>query len=201
MLLDGTNPNGNSIPDFNISKADSENAQIKIGNKIYSLEDYLNSNPPIVWFADGSSLQGNEFVEIKSVIRPYPVEALISWNWVGVDLSKEAQGVNPIQIDSIQYKTLQILKQQDFDIIYDDDYSGEIADIITIKETTDSINVQFYHLKFAKDGLVSSRVDNFYEVCGQAQKSIHWKHKSGSEFFNTYYAEKRKRKMVFKKSY
>lgn len=200
LLLDVTNPNGNSIPDFNISKADSENAQIKIGNKIYSLEDYLNSNPPIVWFADGSSLQGNEFVEIKSVIRPYPVEALISWSWVGVDLSKEAQGVNPIQIDSIQYKTLQILKQQDFDIIYDDDYSGEIADIITIKETTDSIDVQLYHLKFAKDGLVSARVDNFYEVCGQAQKSIHWKHKSGSEFFQHLLRREEKKKNGFSRS-
>lgn len=38
-------------------------------------------------------------------------------------------------------------------------------------------------MKFAKDGLVNTRVDNFYEVCGQAQKSIHWKHKSGFEFF------------------
>ena len=46
-----------------------------------------------------------------------------------------------------------------------------------------SLFVQFYHLKFAKEGLVNTRVDNFYEVCGQAQKSIHWKHKSGFEFF------------------
>lgn len=199
-LLEVTDLKGHSIPDFNISKADSENAQIKIGNKIYSLEDYLNSNPPIVWFADGSSLQGNEFVEIKSVIRPYPVEALIPWNWGSVDLSKEAQGVNPIQIDSIQYKTLQILEQQDFDIIYDDDYSGEIADIITIKETTDSIDVQFYHLKFAKDGLVSTRVDNFYEVCGQAQKSIHWKHKSGLEFFQHLLRREEKKKNGFSRS-
>lgn len=199
-LLEVADLNGNSIPDFNISKADSGNANIKIGNKIYSLEDYLNSNPPIVWFADGSSLQGNEFVEIKSVIRPYPVEALISWNWTGVNLSKEAQGVNPIQIDSIQYKTLQTLDEQDFDIIYDDDYSGEIADIITIKETTDSIDVQFYHLKFAKDGLVSSRVDNFYEVCGQAQKSIHWKHKSGLEFFQHLLRREEKKKNGFSRS-
>ena len=200
LLLDITDSNGNSIPDFNISKVDSENAQIKIGNRIYSLEDYLNINPPIVWFADGSSLQGNEFVEIKSVIRPYPVEALIPWNWGGIDLSKEAQGVNPIQTDSIQYKTLQVLEQQNFDIIYDDDYSGEIADIITIKETTDSIDVQFYHLKFAKDGLVSARVDNFYEVCGQAQKSIHWKHKSGLEFFQHLLRREEKKKNGFSRS-
>jgi hypothetical protein len=45
------------------------------------------------------------------------------------------------------------------------------------------LDLQFYHLKFAKDGLVNTRVDNFYEVCGQALKSIHWKHKNGGEFF------------------
>lgn len=200
LLFDVTDPNGNSIADFKISKVDAENGQIKIGSKINSLENYLHINPPIVWFADGSSLQGNEFVEIKSLIRPYPVEALIPWSWVGVDLSKEAQGVNPIQLDSIQYKTLQVLKQQDFDIIYDDDYSGEIADIITIKETTDSIDVQFYHLKFAKEGLVSARVDNFYEVCGQAQKSIHWKHKSGLEFFQHLLRREEKKKNGFSRS-
>lgn len=72
LLLNITDPNGNSIPNFNISKIDSENALIKIEVKFIVLEDYLNSNPPIVWFANGSSLQGNEFVEIKSVIRPYP---------------------------------------------------------------------------------------------------------------------------------
>ena len=93
------------------------------------------------------------------------------------------------------------MKQQDFDIIYDDDYSGEIADIITIKETTDSIDVQFYHLKFAKDGLVSARVDNFYEVCGQAQKSIHWKHKSGAEFSTLITSRREKEKWFFTKSY
>ena len=45
------------------------------------------------------------------------------------------------------------------------------------------ISVQFYHLKYAKNGIISGRIDNFYEVCGQAQKSIIWKHKTGVEFF------------------
>jgi hypothetical protein len=41
-----------------------------------------------------------------------------------------------------------------------------------------------YHLKYAHGGTVSNQVSNFYEVCGQAQKSIHWKHKDGREFVN-----------------
>ena len=173
----------NQISNFRIEKTSTNNAEIIIGTKEFDLTQYLNDNPPIVWFADGSSLEGNELVELKQIIVPYPTEKLIPWNWNDVNLSKEAQGVYPLRTDSIQYATIQKLITEDNDIVYDDDYSGEIADIITIKELNDKIDVQFYHLKFAKEGKVNTRIDNFYEVCGQAQKSIHWKHKKGTEFF------------------
>ncbi|WP_394776130.1 hypothetical protein [Flavobacterium sp.] len=65
------------------------------------------------------------------------------------ELSNEAQGVNPKKTDSIQYKVINQLKQGYYDIIYDDDYSGEIADIVTIKANSDKIEIKFYHLKFA----------------------------------------------------
>ncbi len=177
------NQDGNQFANFIITKLDAVQSSISIGSKTFDLLEYLNENPPIAWFADGSALQGNEYVQLKQIIQPYPANNLIDWDWTGIDLSKEAQGVNPIVTDSIQYKVIQELMASDYDIIYDDDYSGEIADVITIKEFDNEINVQFYHLKFAKDGAVNTRVDNFYEVCGQTQKSIHWKHKSGVEFF------------------
>lgn len=182
-LFTDVDSEGNQFANFKITKLDRVSSKIRIASKTYTLIQYLNLSPPVVWFADGSVLQGNEYVELKHIIQPYPTDRLISWNWNGIDLRKEAQQINPLQTDSIQYKVIQELKAGDFDIIYDDDYSGEIADVITIKEFDNRINVQFYHLKFAKEGLVNTRVDNFYEVCGQAQKSIHWKHKSGFEFF------------------
>lgn len=182
-LFIDTDTQANQFPNFRIIKLDNVQCEIRIASRTFDIAEYLNLYPPIIWFADGSALQGNEYVQLKQVIQPYPAELLIEWNWDGVDLSKEAQGIEPLKIESIQYRVVQELKRGDFDIIYDDDYSGEIADLITIKEYDAEINIQFYHLKFAKDGVVSSRVDNFYEVCGQAQKSIHWKHKSGLEFF------------------
>lgn len=172
-----------SYPDFRIKKLSINDVKIRIGTKELDIVEYFKNNIPLVWFADGSALQGNYYIVLKQLIRPYPANNLIGWKWDGIDLSKESQHVNPLIVNSIQYKVIQELKNGDFDIIYDDDYSGEIADIITIKEVADQINVQFYHLKFAKDGLLNTRVDNFYEVCGQAQKSIHWKHKKGREFF------------------
>lgn len=182
-LFIDTGPENSQFPNFKVTKTNNISSEIFYGNKTFDLTTYLNENPVIMWFADGSALQGNEYVELKQVIQPYPTDELISWNWEGVDLSKEAQRINPLRTDSIQYNVIERLKQEDYNIIYDDDYSGEIADVITIKELDNEIKVEFYHIKFAKEGLVNTRIDNFYEVCGQAQKSIHWKHKKGTEFF------------------
>lgn len=180
------------FPNFRVVKLNNIASEIIYGNKTSSLTEYLNENPIIIWFADGSALQGNEYIELKQIIQPYPINRLIAWNWDGVDLRKEAQGIIPLRTDSIQYKVIERLKQEDYDIIYDDDYSGEIADVITIKEFDNEIKVVFYHIKFAKDGLVNTRIDNFYEVCGQAQKSVHWKHKKGAEFFEHFLRRKLK---------
>ncbi len=191
---------GNQFVDYKIVKISSDSVTIKIGSKEIDIVNYFNENPPQVWFADGSSLAGFEYVELKQIIIPYPNERLIVWNWDGVDLRKESQGIDPIQIDSIQYKVIQNLRRDDFDIVYDDDGSGEIADVITIKENEQEIKVQFYHIKYAKDGTISTRVDNFYEVCGQAQKSINWKHKKGIEFFEHLLRRKTKVRQGVEKS-
>lgn len=108
----------------------------------------------------------------------------MSWNWKGVDLHKESQGVEPKIVDSIQYRVIQELQKNKYDVIYDDDYSGEIADIITIKQLENKIKIELYHLKFAIDGIVGNSIKNLYEVCGQAQKSVKWKFKDNKEIFD-----------------
>lgn len=58
----------NGIVDFSVSSTDNVKSEIKIGTKLYELSDFLNDYPPCIWFADGSSLQGNEHVELKQAI-------------------------------------------------------------------------------------------------------------------------------------
>ncbi|MBP4136701.1 DEAD/DEAH box helicase [Flavobacterium geliluteum] len=157
-------------------------AQIKFGTKEQSIENYFYENPPVVWFANGDFLEGNNYIELKSLINPYNKELIQSWNWTGIDLSIESQGVNPKKANSIQYRSLEILKAIDYDIIYDDDGSGEIADIVTFKILDDKIEVELYHIKYSKSGKVDSQISNLYEVCGQAQKSVNWKFKKNKEF-------------------
>lgn len=177
--------NNGRYDDFKIERIEGydEIYLVKVGKKQYTFEDYMYQNPVTWWFVDGSSLVGNDFIELKQMTPGYPKEKIISKDWIGVDLSNEAQGIDPKKTDSIQYKIIHELKESDYDVIYDDDYSGEIADIIAIKKHEAFINIQLYHLKFAKSGIVSHRVDDLYEVCGQAVKSVNWKFKDPKEFF------------------
>lgn len=173
-----------SFADFKITQQSKETVEVQFGRVKIDGVTFFEKFIPTIWYADGSALTGNEYYELKQQIGIYPKDELISWNWDGVNLRNEAQGVQPKKVDSIQYKVIEQLKQEDFDIIYDDDYSGEIADVVTIKAHSDKIEIKLYHLKFALDGVISNQIKNFYEVCGQAQKSVHWKHKSGKEFIN-----------------
>lgn len=165
-------------------KLGEQKVYISYGRKIEILEDFFYNYTPKVWFADGSSLEGNKYIELKENTQPYSIDKIIEWDWTGVNLRHESQDVFPKITDSIQYFCIQKLIPKDYDIIYDDDYSGEIADIVAIKENEDKIIMELYHLKYAKNGKPSGEIKDLYEVCGQAQKSYHWKHKEPKELFD-----------------
>ncbi|MGE7673491.1 DEAD/DEAH box helicase [Lysinibacillus sp. NPDC094403] len=171
------------VYDYQFNIISDELVYVRKGSRKMSLLEFLEEYVPTFWFADGSSLTGNEYVELKHTINQYPLEKLIPYDWNGVNIAKESQYVKPKREDSIQYAMIQKLKVGDYHIIYDDDGSGEIADIITIKEENKIIKIEMYHLKYAKGGKTSKSIENLYQVCGQAQKSIYWKSKKGDEFF------------------
>ncbi len=129
--------------------------------------------PPIIWFADGSSLEGNILTELKRGYPPYPAERIRVWGWAGIDITKESQG-GARQADSVQYRAIQELKKGDYDIIFDDDDSGEAADIIAVCVEEKSISVELYHCKWSRGHSPGARIDDLYEVCGQAQKGVRW---------------------------
>ena len=123
-------------------------------------------------------------MKFNEEILEYSKEEIEVWNWAGVDLNKESEGFGTINNSSIQYFCIEKLIQEDYDLIYNDDNSGEIADIVAIKNTENEILIDLFHLKFASKGIVTAEIKNFYEVCGQAQKSLVWKYKENAEFFN-----------------
>ncbi|MEI6950368.1 DEAD/DEAH box helicase family protein [Paraflavisolibacter sp. H34] len=171
--------------DFRIERFAGPNEKylVRIGKRQSTIEDFFYQNPITWWFVDGSSLTGNGYMELKHLMPSFPKENIIKKDWTGVNLRQESQGIDPKKTSSIQFHVIAELKEGDFDIVYDDDYSGEIADVVTVKQFDDYINIQLYHLKFAHAGRISKLVDDLYEVCGQAVKSLNWKFKESQEFF------------------
>jgi hypothetical protein len=143
-----------------------------------SVESFFYYDPPVVWFADGSSLEGNQHVPLKSTHAPYDATKIQVLDWNGANIRNESQGRTKDQT-SIQTRLILELKKRDYSIIFDDDDSGEAADIVAIRlvgepSAPTSIDVEFYHCKYSSEDAPGHRVEDLYEVCGQAQKSIAW---------------------------
>ena len=148
--------------------------------------------PPTINFADGSQLYGDTLTASPDDVKLFDRDRLEVIDWAGVDIKNESMHVPPYETDSIQYFIANKIKD-DYTILYDDDNSGEIADLIGIREDEKEILISLYHLKFANGGRVSNKVDNLYEVCGQAEKSLAWKNKEISAFFRHLFARKTKK--------
>lgn len=178
-------------PYFKVVNESKNTCIIQYGKWKKALVDFFQDTPPTIWFADGSQLFGNHYVKLK--IRPdvIPNDLIITDPWKGVNIGKESQYIAPYIQDSIQYYFIQKIKN-DFQLIYDDDGKGEIADIIAINNLDNVIDIHLYHLKYAKNGIVNNDIENFYQVCGQAEKSLKWKHKEGRDFFNHLFKRKTK---------
>ncbi|HIG96006.1 hypothetical protein A3D62_02475 [Candidatus Kaiserbacteria bacterium RIFCSPHIGHO2_02_FULL_49_11] len=142
-----------------------------------ALTEFFNENPPIFWFADGSSLEGNTYIELNETPPAIADNKVEVWDWQGTDIQAESQGVNKRQ-DSIQYKVIQKLVAEDYEVVFNDDGSGEAADIVairTVEGTHKYIEVDLYHCKFSSAATAGARIGDLYVVCGQVQRSAYWK--------------------------
>lgn len=168
-------------PNYEFVHGSGESSQIKRSARAQpeDLIEFFYENPPIIWFADGSSLEGNQYVELKADSLPFDRMKIDAWDWDGIDIRKESQGKNK-DASSIQARVIQSLnKSGHYDVVFDDDGKGEIADIVAIrlvgdKKTPSKIAIEFYHCKYAHGNAAGHRLSDLYEVCGQAQKSISW---------------------------
>ena len=157
---------------------------IQLGSNIHSIEEYLYSSSPIIRFVNGAWLEGNQFADYTFSGSPYSKENIRMWDWSDINIRNESQGEQKLK-DNIQFKVISELVKEDLDIIFDDDSSGEAADIITVKvdDISNVIFVELFHLKYSHGDDAGARINDLYEVCGQAQKSVFWKGKGGFELF------------------
>ena len=167
--------------DFRFNRFGDEAVSIKHGPRAQArpLESYFNTDPPVIWFVDGSALEGNQYVPLRTPQPPYSAETIVAWSWTGVDITNESQGEDR-KADTIQAKVIKTLSDDaSYVVIFDDDGAGEAADVVAIRivgsfEKPTKMEVEFYHCKYSHRPEAGHRVADLYEVCGQAQKSIWW---------------------------
>lgn len=162
----------------------SPNQRIFIfGNHELSAQEFFSDYVPTIFLADNSEIHGVNLLSPKSVPCLIPENHIIDIEWGGVNLHHESQKEAPYITDSIQYYFAKLMESK-YEYVIDDDGAGEIADLIGLNVTKHTIEVSMFHLKYAIGGRVSDDINNLYQVCGQAQKSISWKYATGNKFFN-----------------
>lgn len=161
----------------------------KKGNEAaVDIVEYLAKDPFIVRYADGTYSYNCYHIPVPLHAGAFDRARLEHWDWTDIPLNLESMHKTREQ-NTIQYRTFEHVADE-FDLIFNDDGSGEAADLVCLRDIDDTtIKLTLVHCKGAHGGHVSRDIRNFYTVCGQAQKSIAVKHAG----MNTLYPDMKRR--------
>lgn len=153
-------------------------ATIRVSGKVQTLSDSFGDDAPHIDFGDGSLLIHSHLFALPEgeSVEPYPAEKLEVWDWSKTNIRAEAQGPEK-RADSVQRLVIETLlaDPEPFDVIFDDDGKGEIADVVALRMTDSVVSVTLFHCKYSGTDTPGARLGDLYEVCGQAQKSARWR--------------------------
>jgi hypothetical protein len=149
----------------------------------HNLSDWLNQIGLTFILDDDRIIEGDLLYKPTWDKEPFNRANLTPLDWIGTSFTVESQTKDRLT-QSIQYRAIAELKaeNQPWDIILDDDGSGEIADIVAIRIDNEGLLIRLVHCKYSHGQTAGTRVDDLYEVCGQTQKSIMWR-RSDLRFF------------------
>jgi superfamily II DNA or RNA helicase len=162
-----------------VSHAAGPRLTLTLGRKEHDAATWLSENPPEIIFIDGSELDGPLWIHAQAPRHvTIPDDRFETWNWTGTNIEVESMWrTGAIDQTSVQYKIADQLRRDGFDIVFDDDGSGEAADLVCLKEHSNSILIQLVHCKFSGRAQSGGRVTDVMEVCAQAVRSYKWKYK------------------------
>lgn len=147
-----------------------------------ALSEYLSDNPPRLLKQDGSFIRGNyRYYSTKTLNVKIPIALIEGWDWGDTPLNKESMGPegNLKTVQGFTYKKI----EEKYQLIFNDDDAGEVADLVGINETEDQIFVDFYHCKYCpSNSAPGGRVEDTYVISGQASRSVKWVNR-GEELF------------------
>jgi superfamily II DNA or RNA helicase len=144
-----------------------------------SLLDFINSEAPINFYtSDFSLLIYNELFKSNFEGVFFDADQIQVIDWNGVNIQNEFNVATSAGISIHEYLRDSLLSDPSNRIVFYDHGKGEIADFVVIKELDDSFVFRLYHCKKSGSLTPSNRVEDIYEVCGQAQRSIIWRNRN-----------------------
>lgn len=137
------------------------------------LIDFLNEHPPALFSLKGAVMVGREGLPELTSLSVHEDSSIYEvWDWGPSNIKKERRNAEKT---SVQDRAIEILAAENPDILFVDDGSGELADLVTIRREgpldEERIIVSLYHCKASSEANPGARVDDYYEVAGQALKS------------------------------
>ncbi|KRF06358.1 hypothetical protein ASH00_08955 [Arthrobacter sp. Soil782] len=158
------------------------------------LSDWLNQAGLIFTMDDDRIIEDNMLYKPTWTKDPFERSTLVALDWTGTRLNLESQGKERLE-HSIQHRAIAELKREPaaWDVVLDDDGTGEIADVVAMRIDDKGLLVRFVHCKYAHGDAPGARVADLYEVCGQTQKSVRWRRSELAPFFTTLLDRARKK--------
>jgi hypothetical protein len=139
-----------------------------------ALSDYLNREGSLVWFEEEVLIDGpGLLLALERDQLPIDHGKLVELDWGKIDITRESQGPDRDPATVQAHAAMRLTQLRDWDIIVDDDGTGEIADLVALKEEDDRVIVHLVHCKYSSKPVVGERLADLYELCGQAHRSAH----------------------------
>ena len=162
--------------EFSVTQNRGPTIELHSGGMRARFDDYLRSHPPVLMYMDGSEITGPRLLEPPAVLPfTYDPARVQHLDWAGVDITKESQWKHGSKRNnSVQGRMIEELLKRNNHFVFDDDDTGEIADIVEIVEGAEEVRFNFYHCKYSGGRDPGLRAKDCYEVCGQAVRSVRW---------------------------
>lgn len=170
---------------FEYDKHSLHKIAIRRGSTLSNTENFLsilNEAPINLYFENLSKLVGRVIFSFDSNnLKTISSKQIKFHPWPStVNVQKEFYTEDDILVNntakdtrlSIHDYIVEVAKSE-FEVVFYDHGALEIADVIGFKKG----KVQFWHCKKQTDESPRCSVDDIYEVCGQAVKSVHWAHR------------------------
>jgi len=158
-----------------------DNSKIKVEGLKSSavlLKQFFQEYPPTLFLLNGCTIAGSIHTDYReSAVVSIPDNQMEVLKWEDVDYTIESlyKSGNKRE-NSIQEYMMNQLVARGANVVFNDDNSGESADIVAIFANEELIRFEMIHCKYSHDK-AGARLSDLYEVCGQAIVSLRYKWK------------------------